>query len=91
MARAIIDAHEITEEDLQETKDETVIFEDEPEDDRTDPHGIKWRLSRAIADWCGVEVYRSRTTGGLRFVGCGSMSRWRCGRSKTSRIRCFSG
>ena len=68
MARAIIDAHEITEEDLRETKDEAVIFDEEPEDDRTDPHGIKWRLSGAVARWCGVEVYR-QSGEGLKFVG----------------------
>ena len=69
MARALIDAHEITEEDLRETKQEGVIFEEEPEDDRTDPHGIKWRLSRAIARWCGVTVYRRSGAQGLKFVG----------------------
>jgi hypothetical protein len=68
MARAIIDAHEITEEDLRETKDEAVIFDEELEDDRADPHGIKWRLSGAVARWCGVEVYR-QSVEGLKFVG----------------------
>jgi hypothetical protein len=69
MARAIIDAHEITEEDLRETKDEAVIFDEEPEDDRTDQHGIKWRLSWAIARWCGVRVYRTTGVQGMKFVG----------------------
>jgi hypothetical protein len=69
MARAMIDAYEITEEDLRETKEEGAIFSEEPEDDRTDPHGIKWRLLGAIARWCGVEVYRKTHIQGLKFVG----------------------
>jgi hypothetical protein len=69
MAMAIKDSYEITDEDLQEAKDEAVIFDEEPEDDRTDPHGIKWRLSWAIARWCGVTVYRKSRSPGLKFVG----------------------
>jgi hypothetical protein len=68
-ARAIIDAHEITQEDLRETKEEAVILEQEPEDDRTDPHGIKWRISGAVARWCGVTIYRTSGAQGLKFVG----------------------
>ena len=68
-ARTIIDAHEITEDDLREMKEAGVVFKEEPEDDRTDPHGIKWRLSGAIAHWCGVTVYRKSGGQGLRFVG----------------------
>jgi hypothetical protein len=72
-ARAMMDAYEITDEDLQLTKEEGAILRPET-DDLGDPHGIKWRLSHAIGEFCGVQIYRNNrnketSAGKFVFVG----------------------
>ena len=42
-ARAMMDAHEITEDELQLTKAEAAVLRSEPRDS-LDPHNIKWHL-----------------------------------------------
>lgn len=71
-AAALKDAYAITDEDLELTKEEGAIFRSES--DPSDPHGIKWRLSNAVGEFCGVEIFkRNRNSkedaGKLAFVG----------------------
>lgn len=67
-ASAWMDAYEISEADLQLAKEEAAMLHAEPPD-TTDPHKIKWRLSYAVRQFCGVEIYRKHGEGGLKFIG----------------------
>jgi hypothetical protein len=67
-ASAMMDAYDITDKELQVTKDEAAMLHADPPD-ATDPHKIKWRLSHGVAKFCGVEIYRSRHETGLRCIG----------------------
>lgn len=67
-ASAMMDAYEITDEELQLTKEEKVVEHADPPDLR-DPHKIKWRLSGAVGDFCSVQVFRSRHQTGLKCIG----------------------
>ena len=66
-ARAMMDAYEVTEEDLQLAKEEAAILR---KDGTRDPHGIKWELLAAIADYCECEAWK----GPEGFVFCGLKS-----------------
>jgi hypothetical protein len=68
-ARAWIDAHEITDDELQLSREERAILHDESEVDARDTNKIKWYLSRAVAHYCNVRIYRDRSKAGLTFVG----------------------
>jgi hypothetical protein len=46
-ASAMMDAYDITDEELQVAKDEAVMLHADPPD-ATDPHNIKWRLSYGV-------------------------------------------
>ena len=48
-ARAMMDAHEITEDELRLTKAEAAVFRSEPRDS-LDPHNIKWHLMGPVAE-----------------------------------------
>jgi hypothetical protein len=63
-AAAMMDAYEITDEEVQETKDEAAMLHTDPPD-LEDPHNIKWRLTRSVAIFCNVELYRMRGETGL--------------------------
>jgi hypothetical protein len=67
-ASAMMDAYDISDDELQIAKDEAAMLYAEPTD-TNDPHKIKWRLSYAVRQFCGVEIYRSRGEGGLKFIG----------------------
>jgi hypothetical protein len=68
-AAAMMDAYDITDEEVQATKEEAAMLHADPKDAK-DPHGIKWRLSYGVRQFCGVEIYRSRgETGGPRHQG----------------------
>ncbi len=67
-ASAMRDAHDITDEELQITKEEAALLHADPPD-KKDPHSIKWRLSYAIGQFCNVQIYRARRETGLRFIG----------------------
>src|SRR6516225_11350799 len=67
-ASAMRDAYDITDEELQIAKDETVMQHADPPDLK-DPHSIKWRLSYAVSQFCSVEIYRSRYQTGLKCIG----------------------
>jgi hypothetical protein len=67
-ASAMRDAYEVTDEELQLTKEEKVMLHADPPD-LGDPHKIKWRLSYSVAQFCGVEIYRSSRETGLKCIG----------------------
>jgi hypothetical protein len=67
-ASAMMDAYDIADGELQIAKDEAAVLHAEPPDLK-DPHKIKWRLSGAVAEFCGVQIYRSRHESGLRCIG----------------------
>jgi hypothetical protein len=66
----MIDAYDVTEAELQLTKEEKAILRREPEGTK-DPHRIKWFLCGAVAKFCGCTSWRSRRDqgGGLTFCG----------------------
>jgi hypothetical protein len=68
-ARALMDAYEITEADLQLTKEEGVVLRKEMTG--TDPHHIKWSMSRAVGEFCDCRAWRDRD-GKLVFLGLAS-------------------
>ena len=67
-AAAMMDAYAISDVELQVAKDEAAIFHVEPSNVK-DPHRIKWLLSAAVADFCGVRIFRWRQADNLRCVG----------------------
>jgi hypothetical protein len=67
-ARAMMDAHEVTEADLKLTKEEKAVFKQDPAFQR-DPHKIRWLLCYSIGKFCGVEVWRHGEGDDLRFCG----------------------
>jgi hypothetical protein len=68
-ARAWIDAHEITDDELQLSREEKAILHKESEADARDIHGIKWRFGRGIGRFCNVKIYRDDSRAGLSFIG----------------------
>jgi Protein of unknown function (DUF2786) len=58
-ASAMRDAYDITDEEVRLTKEEKATLHADPPDLK-DPHKIKWRLSRAVGEFCGVRIFRSR-------------------------------
>jgi hypothetical protein len=67
-AAAMQDAYEISDDELQEAKEEAAMLHSEPPD-TTDPHRIKWQLCYGVRQFCGVEIYRTVRENGLRFIG----------------------
>jgi Protein of unknown function (DUF2786) len=67
-AAALKDAYDIPDEELQLAKEEAAMLHAEPPDQK-DPHGIKWRLSYAVGQFCNVRIYRSRRETGLSYIG----------------------
>jgi hypothetical protein len=67
-AAAMRDAYDISDEELALAKDEAVLQHSDPPDLK-DPHNIKWRLSYAVAQFCGVQIYRARHETGLKCIG----------------------
>jgi Protein of unknown function (DUF2786) len=67
-AAAMRDAYEISDEELQLTKEEKAILHADPPD-LTDPHRIKWRLAAGVSEFCGVQIYRTRHEAGLKCIG----------------------
>jgi hypothetical protein len=78
-ARAWIDAYEISNDELQLSREEKAILHDESEADALDTHKIKWRLTRGVGRYCNVQIYRDSSKVGLTFVGFRSdidLARW---------------
>ena len=67
-ASAMMDAYDITDEEVRLTKEEAAILHADPPDLK-DPHNIKWRLSYGVAEFCGVQIFRSRHETGLKCIG----------------------
>jgi hypothetical protein len=67
-ASAMMDAYDITDADVQVAKDEAAMLHTDPPDLK-DPHNIKWRLSYGVAQFCGVQIFRSRHQTGLKCIG----------------------
>jgi uncharacterized protein DUF2786 len=67
-ASAMMDAYDISDAELQVAKDEAAMLHADPPDLK-DPHKIKWRLSRGVSEFCGVQIYRSRRETGLKCIG----------------------
>lgn len=71
-ARALMDAYEVTEADLQLAKDEGIVMRKGSSDD---PHHIKCFLIGAIAKFCDCKGWRDRE-GKLVFLGLPSDARF---------------
>lgn len=67
-AAAMVDAYDITDEELKVARDEAAMLHADPPDLK-DPHSIKWRLTNGVAQFCGVQIFRSRRETGLRCIG----------------------
>ena len=79
-ARAIMDAHEITEDELRLTKEEKAVLRSEPPDS-LDPHNIKWLLMSEVAEFynCKVSQKRTRDAKQVTFYGLQSERIWQAG------------
>jgi hypothetical protein len=73
-AAAMMDAHEITDEEVALTKEEKVLLHPDP--DETDAHGVKWRLSHAVGQFCNVQIYRNHHELSLTCIGMPSDAQW---------------
>jgi hypothetical protein len=70
-ARAMMDAHAVTESELALTKEEKAILRREPPGTK-DPHRIKWQLLNAVAEFCGCKGWRAGGRGhNQSLVFCG--------------------
>jgi hypothetical protein len=67
-ASAWMDAYDITDQELQISKEEAAVLHAEPPDLK-DPHNIKWRLSYAVSQFCNVQIFRSPHESGLKCIG----------------------
>jgi hypothetical protein len=66
-AQAMRDAYQVTEEELNLTKEEKAVLRGEPKGTK-DPHLIKWQLLSGVTKFCGCEGWRR---GGIRSGGGG--------------------
>jgi hypothetical protein len=67
-ARALMDAHAVSESELSLTKDEKAILRREPPGTK-DPHRIKWHLQSSVARFCGCQGWRKTHERILVFCG----------------------
>jgi Protein of unknown function (DUF2786) len=65
-ARALMDAYEVSEEELALTKEEKAILRSEPPGSR-DPHNIKFLLSRAVSEFSNCKAWKGPS--GIVFCG----------------------
>jgi Protein of unknown function (DUF2786) len=68
-ARALMDAYEITDDELQLSREETAILHVESEADGRDSLKVKWQLTHTVERFCDVKIFRNRSKAGLSFVG----------------------
>jgi hypothetical protein len=69
-ARAWMDAHVVTEAELQLTKEELAILREEAPG-TADPHGIKFALSYGVAKYTDCTIWRNHKSKGGGLVACG--------------------
>jgi hypothetical protein len=67
-AAAMRDSYEITDAELQLTKDEAAVLQTDGPDEQ-DPRGIKWRLGYGISQFRNVQIFRKRHQKGLSYIG----------------------
>jgi hypothetical protein len=67
-AAALRDTYEISDEDVQLTREEKAMLHADPPN-LSDPHKIKWRLTHGVSQFCNVRIFRSRHETGLKCVG----------------------
>lgn len=67
-ASAMMAAYEVTDEDVQLTKEEKVALHADPPDLK-DPHKIKWRMTYAVGQFCNVQIFRKPNETGLTCIG----------------------
>jgi hypothetical protein len=72
-ARAWQDTYEVSDDELQLTREEKVLLHHESKADALDPNRIKWKLSYGVSHYCNVRIYRRAKgnggNGGLTFLG----------------------
>jgi hypothetical protein len=73
MVRALMDAYEVTEDELQLTKEEAAIFRKEPPDS-IDPNNVKFHLMGAVAEFHSCKAWRTSTPKGKAVTFCGLLS-----------------
>jgi uncharacterized protein DUF2786 len=66
-ARAMMDVHEVSDDELNLTKEEKAILRKESPGTE-DPHNIKFYLATSIAKFCGCKTWRNHG-GGIVFCG----------------------
>src|ERR1700720_2271340 len=66
-ASAMMDAYDITDADVQVARDEAAVLQKDPPDLKA-PHKVR-RLSHAVGEFCGLQIYRSRHETGLKCIG----------------------
>jgi Protein of unknown function (DUF2786) len=71
-AQAMRDAHQVTEEELNLTKEEKAVLRGEPRGTK-DPHLIKWQLLYGVTKFCGCHGWKRAgvRSGGGGIVFCG--------------------
>lgn len=67
MARAMMDAYEVTEEDLAQTKTESAVKYNTRE--MRDPHNIKLRMAMSISKFTNTKCYASNNKKTVNYVG----------------------
>jgi hypothetical protein len=73
--RAMMDAHCVTEGELNLTKEEKAVLRREPSGSK-DPHRTKWLLLSSVARFCGCRAWRTAHERALTFCGLPSDSRF---------------
>jgi hypothetical protein len=68
-ARAMMDAYDISDDELQLSREEKAILHDESEADADDSHKIRWQLSYGVSQFCNVQIFRDRQKAGLSYIG----------------------
>jgi hypothetical protein len=74
-ARALMDAYEVTEAELQLNKEETAILRSEPPGS-SDPHSVKAFLARGVAEFCSCKAWKGSGQNGIVFCGLPSDARF---------------
>src|SRR5262245_49417264 len=69
-ARGLMDAYEVTDEDLKLAKEESVILRREPPGTR-DPHSIKFNLMGGVEKFTNTRAWREHKSKGRGLVFCG--------------------
>jgi hypothetical protein len=69
VARAWIDNHDISDDELQLSREEKAILHNESEADARDTLKIKWQLCHAVGHYCNVQIYRDPLKARHSFVG----------------------